>query len=104
MLISKTAVDRSTTLWRELAGELADWTPDQVARVSMLNALRIANWQRTEDATKRSPRHFPEPLLPPGVERDDDNRQIEKFGSTRMTFAEADKWLGWKGGVRARVD
>lgn len=102
MLIREGATDRASNLWRELAGEWADWTPDQQMRVAMVNALRIANWQRTDDATKRSPRRFPDPLLPPGVELDNDNRQVEKFGGARMAINEADKWLGWE--TRTRGD
>lgn len=60
----------------------------------MVNALRIANWQRTEDATRKSPRNFPEPLMPPGVEQEG-GVQIERFGGTRMSIAETDEWLGW---------
>lgn len=96
LFVHQLAEDRSTNLWRELAGEWADWTPAQQVRAAMVNALRVANWQRTEDATKKAPQHYPEPLLPPGVELDNENRQVERFGSTRMTFEETDAWLGWK--------
>jgi hypothetical protein len=95
VLISQLGADRSANLWRELAGEWADWTPTHQMLAATVNALRIANWQRTDDAGKRAPRHFPEALLPPGLSTDNDNRQVEKFGKSRMTVDQANEWLGW---------
>lgn len=95
VLVAQMSTDRSSNLWRKLAGEWADWTAQDQIQVASLNALRIANWQRTDDATKRNPRYFPEALLPPGVSVDQQNRQVEKFGKSRMTVSEANEWLGW---------
>jgi hypothetical protein len=53
--------------WREMGGPQA-WTGEVFAIAAAVDALRVANWQRTEDA--KNQRNYPEPLQPPKFEHE----------------------------------
>ncbi len=95
MVCRQLAGDRGTALWREFSGERADWTLLVQLVASSVNALRTLVWQNTEDATKRNPKHRPEPILPPGSELPEHRQKKSRFGNARMSLAEAKDWLGW---------
>jgi len=44
------------------------WSPEMFAIAAAVDALRVANWQRTEDA--KNQRNYPEPLEPPKYEHE----------------------------------
>lgn len=53
--------------WMEMGGPLA-WSAEMFALAAAIDALRVANWQRTEDA--RNQRNYPDPLQPPKYEHE----------------------------------
>jgi hypothetical protein len=95
VVISGLSNDRTSSLWRKFSGELGDWPLTVQLLASAVNALRILAWQNTEDATKRNPRHRPEPILPPGTELPPHRRKTKRIGDARMSLSEAKDWLGW---------
>lgn len=60
MLIGALAKTPGTLLHRKLAGD--DWTLDQHLLALAVDAMRIANWQRSKDGSKASKR--PKPISP----------------------------------------
>lgn len=51
---------------RAVLGEHAGWSVSQYLQVQILDEVRIANWQRTRDAQKKHPRHYPDKSWRPG--------------------------------------
>jgi hypothetical protein len=97
LLAGQLQADPASAVFRTLNPDHATWTPTVQLLAAVRNAVEIANWQRTEDATKRPAKNMPEPLYPPWVTPPG----RERFGTARMTFAEVDDWMkgvapGWQ--------
>lgn len=70
--VRKTAVlalklPQGAETWRELGGPMA-WTPEMFMGAAAVHALRVANWQRTEDSKNK--RNYPEQIEPPKYEHE----------------------------------
>lgn len=86
-------MDQASALYRDLWPDHSVWDIHAQLLAAAVSALRVANWQRTTDATKRSPRQYPDAVRPPWVSND--NGAVTKFGTAHMSVAEANEWLGW---------
>lgn len=64
---------------------------------SAVDALHIANWLNSEDGKRK--RNRPDPIPRPGVKK----HNTKKYGSTRMSLADADSWLASEGVTYAEV-
>lgn len=63
VLVERLPADSATA--RAMHGEAADWSLTDHLLASVVDALHVANWQRTEDGAKG--RRRPRPLPRPGV-------------------------------------
>jgi len=70
-------------------GKDAMWGLTEHLLAAAVDALHVANWQRSADGQKG--RNYPEPIERPGI------RQPERIGSDPVSLDEIDDWLGWKG-------
>lgn len=73
---------------RAVHGDAAQWSLSDQLLASAVDALHVANWQRSEDGAKG--RNRPRPIPRPGV---DDGRVVHGRGKG-MTPEELDKRLG----------
>lgn len=79
--------------WRDVvvlarqSPRLGDWTRTDYLLAELVDLTSWLAWAKTEDAAKG--RNRPKPIPRPGDE------PPERLGSESMSFAEADKWLGW---------
>jgi hypothetical protein len=74
------------------------WTGEVFAIAAAVDALRVANWQRTEDA--KNQRNYPEPLQPPEYEQERVNKtanianQAEAFRQRQRLRADEKRGVG----------
>lgn len=78
------ALPDESSLMREINQQ---WTLQHHLLALIIDVLREGNWMQTEDGQKG--RRRPKPIPRPGVEDPDS----KKFGSAKMSMAEAKAWL-----------
>lgn len=71
-------------MFRARNPEFYGWDLQTHLLAAVVDSLGIANWQRTGKKTARKP----EPVKRPGVKK-----PSTQYGTTVMSFAEADAWL-----------
>lgn len=81
----------TSALFAERNPDTYRWGLSEQLLAMVADALNIANWMNSEDGRRK--RHRPEPIPRPGV----NNKNTKTFGTTRMSFAEADAWLAGDG-------
>lgn len=79
----------SSALFRAMAGDEAEWTLSNQLRAAGVDALNVANWQRSADGEKG--RNQPKPIPRPGVASD--STSYGKGGG--LPLDEMAEWLGW---------
>lgn len=67
-------------------GDDAVWGLNEHLLAAAVDALNVANWQRSQDGS--TGRNYPQPLTRPGV-------GPQRIGSGATTLDEIDDWLGW---------
>lgn len=70
-------------------GDDAVWGIHEHLLASAVDALRVANWQRSADGAKG--RNYPEPIPRPGVKPSG-----TQIGSEPLTLDDMADWLGWR--------
>lgn len=68
------------------------WTTSDYLLAHVIDGVRIANWQRTEGATKKPPRNVPDPFPRPGTDTTPkqvgDTTQVGNAPATVTTLAD----------------
>jgi hypothetical protein len=72
LLVERLPPDSATV--RSMQGEAATWSLSDHLMALVVDELRVANWQRTEDGHKG--RRRPKPLPRPGVHQEDEATHI----------------------------
>ena len=57
------------------------------------HGIRVLQWQKTEDATKNTPRHYPQPI--PLTEDEAEALRPEREKYDALPIDEMREWLGW---------
>uniref|UniRef100_UPI003F49A509 DUF5361 domain-containing protein n=1 Tax=Nocardia suismassiliense TaxID=2077092 RepID=UPI003F49A509 len=81
-----------SALSRAVRGDEWQWQLSEYLLADAADSLRWLVWSKTKDA-RRHGATPPKPIPRPGL---DDGR--ERIGDQAMSLAEADAFLGWKGG------
>lgn len=84
-LVSQIPMDKSSAVFREVVGDDYRWGLPEQLMAGVFDLLNILRWFETKDATKRSPKHRPEPLERPGL-RKSDNKIKNRFMSESVAL------------------